>query len=192
MDPFKKYYHTSKMILNNRPSVINPYELDIRVGKIKNIEKHTSSEKLYVEQIDVGEGNERTIISGLAPYYSLNDLKEKKLLVICNMKNQDIGKLGIISQGMILAAYQTEGENENQKVLVKIIEVPEESKVGDRVEWSGFEKKEPAPQLKSDKIKKILKLLSTNVDGDVVYDSKHFCLTNEKNCYCELKNAPIS
>jgi tRNA-binding EMAP/Myf-like protein len=38
---------------------------DLRVGKIVECEKHPDSEKLYIEKIDIGEENLRTIGSGL-------------------------------------------------------------------------------------------------------------------------------
>ncbi len=34
--------------------VIAPHRLDIRVGKIVEVERHTDAEKLYVEKIDLG------------------------------------------------------------------------------------------------------------------------------------------
>lgn len=38
---------------------------DLRVGNITSCIKHPESEKLYIEQIDLGEGEDRTIASGL-------------------------------------------------------------------------------------------------------------------------------
>ena len=38
---------------------------DLRVGKIVECTKHPESDKLYVEKIDIGEGEDRTILSGL-------------------------------------------------------------------------------------------------------------------------------
>lgn len=38
---------------------------DFRVGKIIHIENHPNADKLYIEQIDVGEEKPRTIVSGL-------------------------------------------------------------------------------------------------------------------------------
>lgn len=36
--------------------------LDIRVGKIIDVEKHPNADSLYVEKVDVGEGKPRTIV----------------------------------------------------------------------------------------------------------------------------------
>ena len=41
---------------------------DLRVGRILSATRHPDSDKLYVEKIDLGEGRERTIGSGLQLY----------------------------------------------------------------------------------------------------------------------------
>lgn len=38
-----------------------PHRLDIRVGKVVKVEKHPEADTLYVEQIDVGEAEPRTV-----------------------------------------------------------------------------------------------------------------------------------
>ena len=42
--------------------------IDVRVGKVLKASKHEDADKLYVEEIDLGEAEPRTICSGLAPY----------------------------------------------------------------------------------------------------------------------------
>jgi aminoacyl tRNA synthase complex-interacting multifunctional protein 1 len=39
--------------------------MDIRVGKIVKVWKHPESEKLYCEEVDMGNGEIRKIASGL-------------------------------------------------------------------------------------------------------------------------------
>eukprot|EP00341_Mesodinium_pulex_P010315 CAMPEP_0116897734 /NCGR_PEP_ID=MMETSP0467-20121206/6636_1 /TAXON_ID=283647 /ORGANISM="Mesodinium pulex, Strain SPMC105" /LENGTH=179 /DNA_ID=CAMNT_0004569517 /DNA_START=505 /DNA_END=1044 /DNA_ORIENTATION=- len=41
--------------------------LKFTVGVIKTASKHPDADKLFVEQIDIGEGSERSVCSGLAP-----------------------------------------------------------------------------------------------------------------------------
>jgi len=50
---------------------VTPAALDIRVGKVLEAKRVEGSDKLYVEQIDVGEEKPRTICSGLVPYVPL-------------------------------------------------------------------------------------------------------------------------
>lgn len=42
--------------------------------------------RLYCEEIDVGEGAPRQIASGLVPHYSLEAMKDRRVVVMCNLK----------------------------------------------------------------------------------------------------------
>ena len=95
----KRTFHSSSYFQSNKANKLSIYDLDLKIGEIIEIENHPNSEKLYVEKIQVGEEKPRTIISGLAPYYNKQELNKKKLLVVCNLKHTDIGKLGILSEG---------------------------------------------------------------------------------------------
>ncbi|XP_065316160.1 aminoacyl tRNA synthase complex-interacting multifunctional protein 1-like [Gordionus sp. m RMFG-2023] len=48
--------------------------LDMRVGIIKSAEKHPDADSLYVEKIDLGETEPRTIISGLVAHVTINQV----------------------------------------------------------------------------------------------------------------------
>ncbi|MCH99811.1 putative methionine-tRNA ligase-like, partial [Trifolium medium] len=76
--------------------------LDIRVGVIKKAEKHPDADSLYVEQIDVGEEQTRTVVSGLVKYIPLDEMQNRKVCVLCNLKPATMR--GIKSQAMVLAA----------------------------------------------------------------------------------------
>jgi tRNA-binding EMAP/Myf-like protein len=51
--------------------------LDIRVGYIRSCKKHEGADSLYVEEIDLGdgEGEYRTIVSGLVKWYPLEEMQ---------------------------------------------------------------------------------------------------------------------
>ena len=49
--------------------------LDIRVGLIKKAQKHPDADALYVEEIDVGEEQTRTVVSGLVKYIPLDEMQ---------------------------------------------------------------------------------------------------------------------
>ena len=89
-----------------------PYEdfakLDLRVGKILEIEDHPNADKLYVLKVDLGEEKPRTILAGLKPYYKKSDLKNKKAIFVANLEKRNIR--GIESDGMILAADDNQGK----------------------------------------------------------------------------------
>jgi methionine--tRNA ligase beta chain len=75
--------------------------LDIRVGEIKKVWEHEEADKLFCEEIDVGEGEPRQIASGLRPYMKAEDLLGKKVLVLCNLKERKL--VGFPSHGMVSA-----------------------------------------------------------------------------------------
>jgi len=99
--------------------------IEIRIGKILKAEAHPDADSLYVETIDVGEEEPRTIISGLAKYTSLESLQERMVVVLCNLKPRNMR--GIKSFGMLLCASDEAHEN------VEPLLPPEGSVVGERV-----------------------------------------------------------
>lgn len=79
--------------------------LDLRVGIIKQAEPISGSDKLLKLTVDVGE--ERMIVAGLAPHYQADELRNKQVIVVVNLK--PVKLRGIESQGMILAAEDESG-----------------------------------------------------------------------------------
>ena len=77
-------------------------KLDLRVGKILEVEEHPNASKLYVLKVDLGEPSPRTIVAGLRPYYEKESLLNKKAIFIANLS--PVILRGIESNGMILAA----------------------------------------------------------------------------------------
>jgi methionyl-tRNA synthetase len=80
-------------------------KLDLRVAKIIDAEKVPKSKKLIKLRISLGD-EERTIVGGIALYYSPEDLVGKKIIIIKNLKPRKL--MGITSQGMLLAASNEE------------------------------------------------------------------------------------
>lgn len=105
--------------------------LDIRVGKILKAEKHPNADSLYVEQIDVGGGEIRTVVSGLVKYIPLEEMQNRMVCVLCNLKPSKMRD--IMSQAMVLAASSSDGSK------VELVEPPESAKIGERVRFAGHE-----------------------------------------------------
>jgi methionyl-tRNA synthetase len=74
--------------------------LDLRVGLIREAEPIPGSKKLLKLIVDIGE--ERTIVAGLATDYQVDELRNKQVIVLANLKAVKL--MGVESQGMILAA----------------------------------------------------------------------------------------
>lgn len=100
--------------------------LDIRVGKIVGIEKHPDADSLYVEQVDLGEPEgPRTIVSGLVKYVSLEDMQNKGVIVLANLKARNMR--GIKSHGMLLCASNEE------HTAVEPLTPPSGAAIGERI-----------------------------------------------------------
>ena len=97
-------------------------KLDIRVAKVLNAERVEGSEKLLKLAVSLGD-EERTIVAGIAKYYTPEELVGKKIVIIANLKPRKI--FGITSQGMLLAA----SDGENLAVLVPDRDVKEGAKI---------------------------------------------------------------
>ena len=87
-------------------------KLDLRVGEIEKVEDIEGADKLYKLTINIGDET-RTVCAGIKKYYSKDDLKGKKIILIANLAPRKLR--GIESQGMILAAVNKE---ESEIVLI--------------------------------------------------------------------------
>lgn len=81
-------------------------KIDIRVGKILSAEKIKKSKKLLRLMVDIGEPEPRQIVAGLADFYDPDELINKKVNVLVNLK--PVRLCGVESQGMLLAADDIE------------------------------------------------------------------------------------
>jgi len=82
--------------------------LDLRSGNVISVEDHPDADKLYVLRVDLGEKEPRTLVAGLKPFYSPEELLGKTLIILSNLEPAKLR--GIKSEGMLLAAdYETDG-----------------------------------------------------------------------------------
>ena len=97
-------------------------KVDLRVAKIKNCEPIKKAKKLLKLTLDDGSGNDRIVASGLAQYYTPDELIGRNIIVVANLKPAKL--CGVESSGMILAADTPDG--------VKVIftdDIPQGSKI---------------------------------------------------------------
>jgi methionyl-tRNA synthetase len=89
-------------------------------AKVVDAEPHPNADRLLKLTVDTGT-DERTLVAGIAKYYTPEELKGKKIIIVKNLK--PVKLRGILSQGMILAASTADG-----RPYIPI--VPEETPVG--------------------------------------------------------------
>ena len=105
-----------KLKLNNENDKIMPQKniiefddftkVDIRVGTVTEAENIPKSDKLLKLKVDTGL-DKRTILSGISRYYSPEEILNKKVMVLINLKPRKM--MGFESQGMLLLADDGDG-----------------------------------------------------------------------------------
>ena len=82
-------------------------KMDIRVSTILAAEKVAKTKKLLKLTVDTGI-DKREIVSGIAEYYTPEELVGKQVLVLVNLEPRELK--GILSRGMILMAQDASGK----------------------------------------------------------------------------------
>ncbi|CAD5234647.1 unnamed protein product [Bursaphelenchus xylophilus] len=134
--------------------------LDLRVGLIREAKKHPDAEALYVETIDLGEEKPRTVISGLVKHIPLDQMQNRLVVCLCNLK--PVKMRGIESQAMVMCASSPE--------KVEIMEVPQGSKPGDIVTCGSYQRRPDAVLNPKKKVwEAVSEHLKVNSEGKAVY-----------------------
>ncbi len=98
-------------------------KVEMQIGTILSCEPVEKSEKLLKLEVDFGT-EKRQILSGIAKYYSPDDLVGKQAAFVTNLESREM--MGLESQGMILAT----GTDEKIVLMQPAEEVPNGSKLG--------------------------------------------------------------
>ena len=97
-------------------------KMDIRVGTVISVEDHPDAEKLYILKIDMGEEQPRQIVTNLKTVYSRDQMLNRRLLVIANLKPAKFR--GVKSDGMLMALDDEEQGGTAIKLLKPSADVP--------------------------------------------------------------------
>ncbi|KAK3576394.1 hypothetical protein CHS0354_026727 [Potamilus streckersoni] len=102
--------------------------LDFRIGKIISVKKHPDADSLYVEEVDLGEGKTRSVVSGLVKHVPIEEMQDRIGVFMCNLKPAKMR--GIMSEAMIMCA--------NGPDRVEILVPPAGSQIGERVKAADY------------------------------------------------------
>lgn len=80
-------------------------KVDLRVATVVHAEAMPRAKKLLKLEVDIGK--KRTIVAGISADYAPEDIVGKQVIVVANLKPAEL--LGILSQGMLLAAVDKNG-----------------------------------------------------------------------------------
>jgi len=100
-------------------------KIDLRIAKIISIEDIAGKDKLYKLTIEIGEEKPRTLVAGLKPYYTKEQLKGKQIVVVANLDPKPLA--GLVSQGMLLAV-------KNKKEKFSLVTIEENAEPGEKIE----------------------------------------------------------
>ena len=100
---------------------------DFRAVKVKACEAVKKSKKLLRFTLDDGTGTDRQILSGIAMYYSPEELVGKTLIAIVNLPPRKM--MGLDSCGMLISAVHTENGEEKLHLLMVDDAIPAGAKL---------------------------------------------------------------
>jgi len=99
-------------------------KVQLITAKVLACERVPKADKLLKSTLDVGNGETRTVVSGIAKAYTPEEMVGKTVILVANLKPAKLR--GIMSEGMILCASDAEG---NLKLLSHEGDLPAGSEV---------------------------------------------------------------
>lgn len=119
-------------VANDSDKPIDLSRVKMMVGLITEVGLHPDADGLYLEKMECGEAEPRQVISGLVKHVPIEQMKNRKVVMIANLKPAKMR--GITSYGMVLCAK--EGEKGAEKV--QLIRVPDCAQPGDIITTDDF------------------------------------------------------
>lgn len=138
------------------------FPLTLKVGKIIKVKDHPDADKLIVLDVELGR-EKRQLVAGLKGYYNNEELVNKKIIVVTNLKPAKLR--GIESKGMLLAA-----EDKNDVGLL----IVNDAKPGDVCSFNGLENSG-----KEISFENFLKIKINAKGGKVFYGNKELKVNKE-------------
>jgi export-related chaperone CsaA len=99
-------------------------KIDIRIGKVIEVKDAETRKPMYVLKVDFGELGIKQAIAGIKPFYTKEEILNKKFVFIFNLEPKNIAN--ILSECMILAATK------DDKVVV--LQPEKDIEVGSKVQ----------------------------------------------------------
>ncbi|KAH0795769.1 TRNA binding domain containing protein [Histomonas meleagridis] len=144
----------------------DPFQMiDVRVSRIVKIWPHPDADTLYCEEIDIGDGVIKRVITGVRNYIPIEEMENRLVVVFTNIKP---GKIrGQPSEAMVFA-----GSNADHS-KVELLTPPADTPVGTRVLCGDFVNPEIKPSVDSKgkwwKAVSANNQLTINADGQACY-----------------------
>ncbi len=98
---------TKKERLESVITIDQFFETSLKIGTILEAEEIPKSDRLLKLKVDLGEDKARQVIAGIKEYYRAEELVDTQVCIVANLKPAKI--MGLLSEGMLLAAKDEEG-----------------------------------------------------------------------------------
>lgn len=95
-------------------------KMEMVVGEVLSCIKHPKADKLLISQVDFG-GETRQIVSGIAEFYTPEQMKGRKVVALLNLKPRKIR--GEESNGMLLTSENVQDGKESVELLSSTLPV---------------------------------------------------------------------
>ena len=83
------------------------FKVQLVTAKVVACERVPKSDKLLKETLDIGNGEVRTVLSGIAQWYAPEDMVGRTVALVKNLAPRKMR--GILSEGMLLCASDDRG-----------------------------------------------------------------------------------
>ena len=144
-------------------------------------------DEVYCEEIDVGEEQPRTVMSGLRKFFSEEDLLNRKVVVITNLKPRRVGSF--TSNGMVICAANADN------TVVELVEPPKDAVVGETIQFEGLPEVVPDedvnPNRKTSPWGKCADQLVVTEEGVAAFQEHAFMTAAGKCTVKSLKNVKL-
>lgn len=167
----------------NAPAVEHVGRLDLRIGKIVDLKLAPDADTLYLTKVNIGD-EVLSIVAGLAKLIPSDELLNKHVVVLCNLKPSKLR--GHLSEGMIMCAKA------NDKT--EILQPPPNAVPGDLVYCEDYERVPvETPRDKKKLYDSLAPDLLTNDELVACYKGSSLLVMDKGNISVKsLKNAHIS
>ncbi|KAG5882501.1 hypothetical protein JTB14_008474 [Gonioctena quinquepunctata] len=157
--------------------------LDLRIGEVEDVQRHPDADTLYVLKINCGEQTSRTVCSGLVNYIPMEELKNRMVVLLCNLK--PVKMRGITSEAMVMCASSQAG--------VEVLSPPEGSLPGDLIICDGYSRNpDPVMNPKKKIFETVAPDLHTNESLQACYKNVPFSVPDKGFCVAKsLKNVAV-
>ncbi|KAF8974866.1 hypothetical protein BGZ46_009653 [Entomortierella lignicola] len=114
----------------NANTTVDISRVDIRVARIIEAKVHHANPNSYISTVDCGDGDVRSVVSGLAKYIPLEDMQNRLVCAVCNLKPGNFQ--GVLSSAMLLAGSNADGS------VIELLQPPAGLEAGDLIEFEGY------------------------------------------------------